>query len=282
MELPSSSDYLQTKKRKLNSLNKPNRNSSAYTENKQAKTLDGEIYFNLQIDAISEMHCFSSPTQILTTENCNNLPPMYEKSVPRTNPSYHPPNEFPSYYPSYNPPASIDLTPILKILSGNRTVILIESYNQKFMSGKYDELVVELTEENVNKLVTNLKKIIFPFKLSTKDKASFQKITNTYIDNLNIIVNYLNLNKIYNNTKTQLNTLQESTALILGNKEKLLQYLKERYYASDIISIKIDAPLLVIREEYVRYHSLYGVPENFNYDLDKLNNIKSKLSKYSK
>lgn len=235
MELPSSSDYLQTKKRKLIGLNLPNKSSSAYTQNKQSKTLVSEIYFNSQLFVLSQCQV------------------------------------------NYSPPVCLDPNPIFRSLTKNPTVVLIESYNESFISGKYDDLVIELTEEHVNELVTKLKQLALSCDISTRDKRAFHKIIHTYIDNLNIIVNYLNLNKLYFHTKSQLNTLQESTALILGNKERLLQYLKDMYYSSGIISLKVDSPLLFIKDEYVQYHRLYGIPEQFQYDLDKMNNIKTKL-----
>ena len=228
MELPSSSDYLQAKKRKLSSLNPPNKSSSAYTEYKQTITIFSEVYFTVFT------HCE-------VQEN------------------------------GYHPPPKIDPNPIFQNLIQNPTVVLIESYNEKFIAGKYNELAIELSEEHVNTLVTTLKEITLSYEISSCDRHAFQKIIYTYIDNLNIIVNYLNLNKLYKNIKT----LQESTALILGNKERLLQYLKDMYNASDIMSLKVDSPLLLIKEEYVQYHRLYGIPENFNYDLDKMNNIKN-------
>jgi hypothetical protein len=42
-------------------------------------------------------------------------------------------------------------------------------------------------------------------------------------------------------------------------------------------TINIMPALLTIKQEYLEYHKQYGIPPDFIYDFDKLNQIKSQL-----
>lgn len=259
---PSSSDYLQVKKRKLTSLNLPNKNSSTHTENKQFKTLysHDDIHstrFSIELPDLFHREKYSNRPQNKYTlkdfddNHTTNIIVQYENQVYQT-------------------------------LVEDYSIIILDRYNALFISGKYEELVAELTEDHVNTLVTNIKKILTSNEVRhTSDRHVFAKILKTYLTNLNIIVNYLRVNGMYNNTMIQLKHLQDSTAELLSNKKKLLQYIQEMS-TPDIISTMIASPLLVVREEYVHYHNMYGVPVNLNYDLDKLNDIKTRISENPK
>jgi hypothetical protein len=165
------------------------------------------------------------------------------------------------------------LRDIQKEILSNKSIVLLNSYSEKFMKGKYDELTLVLTIKKVNKLVKHINKIVPESnKIDASERPICLKIIKTYLANLNIIVNYLNLNAINKKTQTRYESLAKSSAEVLSNKEKLLQYLKEMSSPS-ILPLVVTAPLLHIRHEYAKYHKLYGVPEKMNYDLGKLNKI---------
>jgi hypothetical protein len=214
-EIPSSSDYLQAKKKKLLNSMQPNK-----------------LKINFPIH--------TAPTVLIT-----NMPlplPVVPQQEKKT---------------------GIDLD---KILFSNKYIVLLNRYNRKFLSGKYDELTNKLTRKKVNKLIYKINKIV------PDNELVAHKIIKIYVVNLNLIVNHLHLNAKFKNTKEHLESLEMSTGEILGNRGKLLQYLNEMSSPS-LVSLEITAPLLNIRHEYLEYHRRYGVPENLNYDLGKLNKI---------
>lgn len=162
---------------------------------------------------------------------------------------------------------------IQKEIFSNKFILLLNRYSEKFVAGKYNELAIILTIKKVNKLVKHINRIVPENKkIKRHDRPICLKIINTYLANLNIIVNYLHLNALFQNTNAHLISLEKAFAEIRGNKSKLLQYLKEMS-APSIMPLAITAPLLHIRHEYNVYHKRYGVPENLNYDLGKLKKI---------
>ena len=168
---------------------------------------------------------------------------------------------------------NIPIVDIHKEIFANKLIVLLNRYNEKFIAGKYDELIIKLRIKKVTKLVKRINNIVPGNKnISTRDKPICLRIIKTLLANLNIIVNHLHLHALFKNTKEHLNSLEKSTAEVLGNKGKLLQYLKEMS-APAIMPLVITAPLLHIRHEYIHYHKRYGIPDNLNYDLGKLNKI---------
>lgn len=213
IEIPSSSDYIQAKKKKLLNLMQTNKKNNNHS---------------------FPIHIYNPPP----------LPTVLEKKITTTT-------------------TEIDLD---KKLFSNKYILLLNRFNKKILSGKIDELTNILTRKNVNRIVKKINKIV-----PTTDH-NIQKIIKLYLVNLNLIVNHLHLNATFKNTKAHLDSLEKSTGEILGNRGKLLQLLKEMSSPA-IVSLEITAPLLNIRREYLEYHRKYGVPENLNYDLGKLNKI---------
>jgi hypothetical protein len=77
---------------------------------------------------------------------------------------------------------------------------------------------------------------------------------------------------------TNLASIYKSDSETLRNPQKLKQYLDElntRNYLFDPITIV--PSLLKIKQEYLIYNQTYGIPTNFTYDFDKLNEIINSL-----
>jgi hypothetical protein len=69
-------------------------------------------------------------------------------------------------------------------------------------------------------------------------------------------------------TTTSKRWAKDST--ILNNINLLKQYIQELNYNAKLFDITVEAPLMIIRAEYLKYNELYGYPENGEYDPDLL------------
>ena len=91
------------------------------------------------------------------------------------------------------------------------------------------------------------------------------------------MVYYIRLSKMNQKTKKQLKKLEDTTAELIGSKEKLLQHL-HLLKTHEVLSFNVTSDLLVLRKEYIIYHKLYGIPNRLEYDLGKLEEIRDSLS----
>jgi len=57
---------------------------------------------------------------------------------------------------------------------------------------------------------------------------------------------------------------------ILNNINLLKKYIQELNYNAKLFDINVEAPLMIIRPEYLKYNELYGYPKNGEYDPDLL------------
>jgi len=259
----SSSDYLSVKKRKLFLLNAPNKSSSEYIQNKQFKIIQTSITkefepferFSIVLPNVPlafglkdnhEMENHEMEKEKEETENKK----MEDASYIFYNPVYY----YPEIYPSETNETEYEN------MFSNKNILFIKKVTVDFIDGKYEILSKTLTVDKVmsiTKAITKLSK--------TKNEVS-QQITKTYLENLNIIVDYLNLNKTFKNTTRQLEELEQTIHLLKENDK--------RTNPPELFAVSVDAPLLEMKEEYVEYHRRYGIPEFLNYDLAKLNDIK--------
>ena len=79
---------------------------------------------------------------------------------------------------------------------------------------------------------------------------------------------------------TSLATQYKNDSEILRNPDKLNEFLaNQNKNAFDLFGvINIMPALLTIKQEYLEYHNQYGIPPDFIYNFDKLNQIKTQLN----
>ena len=65
---------------------------------------------------------------------------------------------------------------------------------------------------------------------------------------------------------------------ILQDTTLLQEYIKNLEKTKTIIEIKVDAMKATVKPRYARYFELYGIPENLDFDPEKLLQIDLELS----
>jgi len=272
----SSGDYLSVKKRKLFMHNTPNKSSSAYIENKQFKIIQTNINKDFEVN---QRFSITLPNEPLAfgihkendrerefAKNQKEMEEFYRYHYDQVQQQWYHQQENAYAYGEYIYNQNMTEHKYQILLS--RPIILkINKITVDFIAGEYENLSKMLTADHVLEIT---KKIM---KLKTKSSNKvMQQIIKTYLENFNIIVDFLNLNKTFENSKRHVTELEKITS-ILKDKQALLEYLK-KMNPPELLAVSIDAPYLEIKQEYEEYHRQYGIPEHLNYDLGKLNHIK--------
>lgn len=283
----SSSDYLSVKKRKLFMHNNPNKSCSAYIENKQFKNIQTCTPKNIEYNQRFSIVLPNGPLAYGIPNEYFNYNSQYDYR------KYEIPNEFfndniqyeyrnyekewedfyryHGYTFSYSQQPLYASDPYLsdhnyQQILASPIIVSVKKLTVDFIAGKYEKLTKILTMEKVMKITKDIKKMNFKFS-----NQLTQQFVKAYMENFNIIVDFLNLNKTFENTKRHLEELEKVTS-ILKDKQALIEYLKIMN-PPRLLDVSIDAPLLEIKEEYAEYHRLHGIPEHLNYDLAKLSRI---------
>jgi hypothetical protein len=274
----SSGDYLSVKKRKLFMHNVPNKSSSAYIENKQFKNIQtctpkgSESNQRFSIVLPNGPLAYGIPNEYFNY-NTQYEYRKYEKEWEDFY-RYHGYTFSYSQQPWYTSDPYLSDHKYQQILA-SPIIVSVKKLTVDFIAGKYEKLTKILTTEKVMKITKDIKKMYSKFS-----NQLTQQFVKAYMENFNIIVDFLNLNKTFENTKRHLEELEKVTS-ILKDKQALIEYLKIMN-PPRLLDVSIDAPLLEIKEEYAEYHHRYGIPEHLNYDLAKLNHIKQHLAIKSK
>jgi hypothetical protein len=144
---------------------------------------------------------------------------------------------------------------------------IIEFYNE-LIQGNIEELIPSLSLDKMSDYFTQLKDITTPNNSTIV--GFYTKILYSIYVSGGIKQSEMDA--------TNLASIYKSDSETLRNPQKLKQYLDElntRNYLFDPITIV--PSLLKIKQEYLIYNQTYGIPTNFTYDFDKLNEIINSL-----
>jgi hypothetical protein len=146
---------------------------------------------------------------------------------------------------------------------------IIEFYNQ-LIQGNIEELMPSLSLDKMSDYFTQLKDITTAYNSTTV--GFYTKILNSIYVSSGIKQKEINATNLANQYKNDSETLRDP--------DKLQAYLASlnKGFGNLFGTIDIMPSLLTIKQEYLEYHKKYGIPTDFIYDFDKLNEIKRTLN----
>lgn len=147
--------------------------------------------------------------------------------------------------------------------------MIIEFYNT-LIQGNIEELLPSLTLEKMSDYFTQLKDITTPYNSTTL--GFYTKILYSIYVSSGIKQSEMDATYLANRYK--------SDSEILRNPDKLKEFLdNQNKNIGGLFGVfDIRPALLTIKQEYLEYNKLYGIPPDFIYDFDKLNQIKIQLN----
>jgi arsenate reductase-like glutaredoxin family protein len=153
--------------------------------------------------------------------------------------------------------------------------VYLEELMVKHIEGNLDDLVKILTKDKVD----DIKYRIYNSLETVGNKTSIETLIKTYQNILNVLEDSTEQYKTYQITLEQLETAQEK-ASILEDPEKLQEYINtfinsQNSYLMELPDITTTSA--TVKPEYQEYIKLYGVPDNLEFDEDKLYQIKKKI-----
>jgi hypothetical protein len=165
-------------------------------------------------------------------------------------------------------------------LMKNNTIIPINTYllnyNDNF-NNPNDTTII--TSDEYNNLCEKLEKL----KLNTTDNNS--KVINDIIKTYKSIFKTLYLSFNFKNNFKDLKhdlTLYKGDSTILRTPDLLEEFIKilmdSRSKMMDLMGINVEAPLVILSEEYLIYNEKYGIPPNYMYDCALLKQIRKTLN----
>jgi hypothetical protein len=160
-----------------------------------------------------------------------------------------------------------------------------------------------------NKLVTS-KEFTYvneqmKYIINTKDKSSNYQINIDDFNNINVQLQnikkmidphcyFYNMIDLYMNiwktiyfsftTKNNMSAIEFNSekwrqdSIILNDVDLLKKYLSEIQNTLNFPNVSIETNLAKIKPQYIIYHNLYGLPEDFEYDAEKMSNILAELN----
>lgn len=146
--------------------------------------------------------------------------------------------------------------------------MIIEFYNE-LIQGNIEDLLPSLTLDKMSEYFTQLTDITTSYNSTTIE--FYKKILNSIYVSGGIKQSEIDATNTANQYKSDSETLR--------NPDKLQAYLdnQNKFMTGLFSTINIMPALLTIKQEYLEYHKQYGIPPDFIYDFDKLNQIKSQL-----
>jgi hypothetical protein len=173
-----------------------------------------------------------------------------------------------------------DIASYYNNLLKNNTIINVNTYliNHNINYNNPDDNTF-ITADEYNKINTNLNKL--SLKGSDANSLVINDIINTYKSIFkSLYFAFMNKRNLKDNQTDLVNYKHDST--ILRTPELLQEYIKKlmdaRSKTIEFMSINIEAPMLLIGEEYLIYNDTYGVPPNYIYDPELMEQIKNTLA----
>ena len=159
-----------------------------------------------------------------------------------------------------------------KYLNGNDSIKEINRYLETFVSTRGD---ISLPFDTFNDLNMDMVKI----KQKLPAATCLSGMLSTYSNALDMLREYI-INNNYVDGLTGLYERYKSDSEILNDTSKLQEYLNKlrkqlNNILDDIVVTSVEMP--TIKPMYQKYHDLYGIPDNMEYDPKKLLDIKNSL-----
>jgi hypothetical protein len=153
--------------------------------------------------------------------------------------------------------------------------VYLEELMITYIDGKLDLLQNTLTLEKVEEIKNNISRT----SSSLSNRNSLQKLINTYSNILSVLEDSTEQYKEYVETLEKLEIAQEK-ANILEDPVKLQEYINT--YLGPQNTFLMELPEITttpanIKPEIQQYIKLYGVPENLEFDQEKLDIIIQKI-----
>jgi hypothetical protein len=145
---------------------------------------------------------------------------------------------------------------------------IIGFYNT-LIQGNIEELIPSLSLDKMGVYFEQLKNITTAYNSTTV--GFYTKILNSIYISSGTKKNEIQATSLANQYKNDSDTLRDP--------DKLKKYLDSLQNNFDNLfdTIDIKPALLTIKKEYLEYHKKYGIPPDFIYDFDKLNEIRKRL-----
>ena len=145
---------------------------------------------------------------------------------------------------------------------------IIGFYNT-LIQGKIEELIPSLSLDKMGVYFEQLKNITTPY--NSTNVGFYTKILNSIYISSGTKKDEIKATSLANQYKNDSDTLRDP--------DKLKIYLDSLQNNFDNLfdTIDIKPALLTIKKEYLEYHKKYGIPPDFIYDFDKLNEIRKRL-----
>jgi len=171
-------------------------------------------------------------------------------------------------------------------VSDNNLLCDCTTFNQLFTSNEFTYI-----NEQMSALI-NTKDSASTYKINIDDFDTFnfklyniKKLIDPSCCFYNIIDLYMNIwrlvyfsfntkNNFYSNIVNSEQWKQDS--IILHDMELLKKYLSQMTLSLPDVTVRTN--LALIKPQYVIYHNLYGIPEQFEYDVEKMSNIMTDLN----
>lgn len=159
-----------------------------------------------------------------------------------------------------------------KIFNDN-TIVQINTWLTNYNDNNNVNTYTRIDLETYNDYNVNLEKL----KISMDPTCCFYEILNIYQDIWKTLSVSYNQKYDYYDLVTMSSRWKEDSK-ILHDTTLLQEYIKNLQKTTTIIEIKVDSMKACVKPRYARYFELYGIPENLEFDPEKLLQIDLELS----
>jgi hypothetical protein len=162
-------------------------------------------------------------------------------------------------------------------LFANSTITQINSYVMTYISTAYEDTDIFIPIDEFDTLNISLENLKLLFVTNgDEEECCFSNIIDIYRNMLKI-VKYAFDNKIEKQTALINAESWRQDSITLRDSEKLKEYLEMLTKSFRILDLTITAPKATLKPQYTRYHELYGIPPNLDYDPQLMKQIFDEL-----